>query len=346
VNRILEQNSRPVIWISNAVDSYDPAYIRRFDFHIIVNPPDDKARLRMWKKLSKKHKVVIDGAELSSLARSYDIGPAAIETAILGAALTERSEVIPRVIENMQTTINGRAQRQAKKLENEFYPELLNTDINLGKLADRIVQQNMLKFSLCLYGVSGSGKSAFAIWLANRLNMKYIHKRASDLISALVGETEKNIAAAFKEATEKKAMLIFDEADSFLQDRSRAIRSWEISQTNEMLTQMETATYPFICTTNLVDTLDKASMRRFSFMVKYDFMKGGQAAIAFEKFFGAPPPSEFTGLRKLVPADFSVVRKQAEVLGALDNHNELMELLVKTVRAKGGDAFSVGFNQK
>ena len=48
---------------------------------------------------------------------------------------------------------------------------------------------------------------------------------------------------------------IFDEADSFLQDRSRAMRSWEISSVNEMLTWMENHPYPFVCTTNLMETL-------------------------------------------------------------------------------------------
>ena len=34
-------------------------------------------------------------------------------------------------------------------------------------------------------------------------------------------------------------MLIFDEADSFLFDRREAVRSWEVTQVNEMLTWME-----------------------------------------------------------------------------------------------------------
>ncbi len=59
---------------------------------------------------------------------------------------------------------------------------------------------------------------------------KVLLKRASDLISPYVGETEQNIATAFSEAKSKKAMLIFDEADTFLQDRNNAVRSWEVAQ--------------------------------------------------------------------------------------------------------------------
>lgn len=84
----------------------------------------------------------------------------------------------------------------------------------------------------------------------NELGLEVIIKRASDLISPYVGETEQNIAEAFSEAKSKKAMLIFDEADTFLQNRNNATRKWEISQVNEMLTWMEVHEYPFIYTTN------------------------------------------------------------------------------------------------
>ena len=41
-------------------------------------------------------------------------------------------------------------------------------------------------------------------------------------------------------------MLIFDEADSFLQNRNNAQRSFEVTQVNEMLTWMESHEYPFV----------------------------------------------------------------------------------------------------
>ena len=73
-----------------------------------------------------------------------------------------------------------------------------------------------------------------------------------------VGQTEKNIANAFKEAKNKKAVLVFDEVDSFLQDRSSANRSWEISQVNEMLVGMES----FNGVLSLQPTFVKALIKR------------------------------------------------------------------------------------
>ena len=119
------------------------------------------------------------------------------------------------------------------------------------------------------YGMAGSGKSEFAKVLAKELNRPIILKKASNLLSKWVGESEQNIAQAFSEAEQKGAILVLDEVDSFLQDRSTASVSWEVSQVNEMLTQMESFQGIFIATTNFMDNLDKASIRRFDMKVEF-----------------------------------------------------------------------------
>ena len=106
-------------------------------------------------------------------------------------------------------------------------------------LAESLVGNAGRGFSLCLQGPPGTGKSAFARYLAERLGLEVRQKRASDLLSPWVGETEQPITAAFAEARDAGAFLIFDEADSLLGARESAHRSWEVSQVNEMLTWME-----------------------------------------------------------------------------------------------------------
>lgn len=92
---------------------------------------------------------------------------------------------------------------------------------------------------LCLYGPPGTGKTAFGQWLAETMGVPLLVKRASDLMSMWVGENEKNIAAAFRQAKNDGALLLIDEVDSFLQDRRGAKARWESSLVNEMLTQNE-----------------------------------------------------------------------------------------------------------
>ena len=47
-------------------------------------------------------------------------------------------------------------------------------------------------------------------------------------------------------------------------------------------TAIEAAEYPFICTTNLLETLDEASLRRFTFKIRFDFLTQKQANIAMD----------------------------------------------------------------
>jgi hypothetical protein len=63
--------------------------------------------------------------------------------------------------------------------------------------------------------------------------------------------------------------LLLDEADSFLQDRRGAQRTYEVTEVNEMLQGMERYNGIFICTTNLLDRLDQAALRRFTFKIRF-----------------------------------------------------------------------------
>lgn len=57
-----------------------------------------------------------------------------------------------------------------------------------------------------------------------------------------------------------------------MRDRTGARRSWEVSQVNELLTQMEAFEGIFVASTNLIDTLHAASLRRFDFDVKFGYL--------------------------------------------------------------------------
>ena len=123
------------------------------------------------------------------------------------------------------------------ELPQSYDTSYINTSVDPQAMVTGIKERPNAR--ICLYGVAGTGKSAYAKFVASELGCEIIIKKASEILGMYVGQTEKNIANAFKEAKNKKAVLVFDEVDSFLQDRSSANRSWEISQVNEMLVQME-----------------------------------------------------------------------------------------------------------
>jgi SpoVK/Ycf46/Vps4 family AAA+-type ATPase len=172
-----------------------------------------------------------------------------------------------------------------------------------------------------------------------------MEKRASDLLSAWLGQTEKLIAEAFEEAADRRAMLILDEADSFLRDRESAQRSWEVTQVNEMLTWMERHPYPCACTTNLMHSLDPATLRRFLFKVRFLPMRPDQAREAFRRSFGAEPPPRLNSLDTLTPGDFALVARKAEVLETCEPA-ALVQMLEAEVDAKAaGVRRRIGFSR-
>ncbi|HRK19916.1 MAG TPA: ATP-binding protein, partial [Hyphomicrobiaceae bacterium] len=199
-------------------------------------------------------------------------------------------------------------------------------------------------FSLCLAGPPGTGKSAFARYLARRLGLEILQKRASDILGPYVGQTERQTAHAFEEAVEAGAFLVFDEADSLLMDRRDAVRSWEVSQVNEMLTWMEQHPLPVAFTTNLMERIDTASLRRFTFHVELHYLDKVTLARAWDVFFGIDrPPAAGLAFQNLTPGDFAKAQKQAQVLGILREPARIVDLLADLARSKPGSKGGLGF---
>ncbi|GHT11770.1 hypothetical protein FACS1894170_05770 [Planctomycetales bacterium] len=341
-HKLLASNAVPVVWICNSIRGVDPAHLRRFSYALKMESPDETVQQRIWAYSAKKHKVKLPENKIRELTTIYDIAPAIIDTSLRTAALTNDHAAIEKTIDALQTAMHGQSKEKEKTSDVEFLTALLNCDTNLENLTQRILGIKCVNFSLCLYGIPGSGKSAYARYLADKMKMKVLHKRASDLLSMWVGESEKNIAAAFAEARKKKILLVIDEADSFLQDRSGAQYGWEVTRVNEMLTQMESHPLPFVCTTNLMEGLDKASLRRFTFKVKYDYLKRPQVQEAFKYFFGTESTVSLNDLTCLAPGDFAVVAKKAKICG-IDDHKELVEMLHQEQMVKDVKSHRIGF---
>jgi transitional endoplasmic reticulum ATPase len=158
----------------------------------------------------------------------------------------------------------------------DFYdPALVCADANLDEVMQGLRRANSGR--LCLYGPPGTGKTAYGRWLADQLQAPLHVKRASDLMSMYVGGSERAVAEAFAQAREDNAVLLVDEVDSFLQDRRGAQHSWESTMVNEMLTQMEAFPGIFVASTNLMDNLDPAALRRFDIKVKFGYLTAEQA---------------------------------------------------------------------
>lgn len=344
VNRMLERNPVPTFWVTNHLDSIDPAFRRRFDLVLHFDVPPSAVRRQMI----DQHLADLDVPEAwrSRLARHDDVVPAIVERAAkVGTMVCSLEPTLPpervltRVVNHTLTAL-GTA-RLAEFDDDQlggYRLELLNADCDLERLREGM--RRVGDGRLCLYGPPGTGKTAFGRHLAESLGRPLLVRRASDILSPYLGLAERNIAAMFEQARRDGAVLLLDEADSLLRDRKGAQRSWEVTQVNEMLTQMENFRGIFVASTNLMDSLDEAAMRRFDACIRLDYLGSHQAwdmflAMATEMALPTPETlrSRLNALRNLTPGDFAAVARGAR-LQLPASAEALLAQLVKVSDAK------------
>ena len=105
---------------------------------------------------------------------------------------------------------------------------------------------------------------------------------------------------------------------------------------------MESHEYPFVCTTNLMETLDEASLRRFTFKIKFDFLTAPQVNQAIEHFFGIKDAD--VKIKGLTAGDFATVKRKLDFLGVKDL-DEIVKMLQDEVKVKNAKELknAVGF---
>ncbi len=336
LNRMLETNKTMTFWTANDPERFHPAVKRRMRFSLEFSVPPASVRQQMWESISLRHNFNLSAEDARKLAREYKAPPGMIDTAIRNAVQTgDTATIRTSLAASADLVFGNRSAIMVRNTAPDYYnPELIrakveDSDVGIHELTSRIEASDARDFSMLLFGDPGTGKSAYAVHLANQLGMEVLLKKASDILGKYVGENEANIAAAFKEALDGKKFLIIDEADTFLSKRSGAEKSWEVSMVNEMLTQMESHPLPFAMTTNLYQDIDPAAKRRFLFKLHFSPLDATQSKLAFAQFFGADAPDSLLedGI-PLTPADFALVQRQRRFLLA-DASPERLASLVK-----------------
>ena len=344
INRLLENNPVPTLWTTNDISDCDPAFLRRISFTLELRTPPVSVRSRIWEKLAEHHHIPMHKDLCLELAHSMEDAPALADSALRAARITRGgADDVKFAAAAISRAVRGGHTPLLAPSSVRFEPELANADHDLALITERFVACGPANTGgLCLSGPPGTGKSAFARYLAERMQMPVLERRASDLLDRYVGGSERNIADAFAEARDTRAFLVFDEADSLLGARDGATHRWEISQVNEMLTWMEIHPLPFACTTNLVEQLDPATARRFSLKIGFLPLSAQQREACFRRFFKSDPPAGLWALDQLTPGDFAVVAKRSKLLG-ISQPDALLGELRREQAAKPNTRNPIGF---
>ena len=319
INRRLEENPAPTLWLGNAINGMDPAFIRRFDMIIKLPVPPRKQRRKIIRATCSD---LLSDQEIERISTVETLAPAVVTRAssVVAAirdelAQTNQTSALELIINNtLEAQGHERIQRyDPNRLPETYDPAFIHADADIEGIAAGLKKTKTGR--LCLYGPPGTGKTAYGRWLAEQLEVLLLVKRASDLMSMWVGEMEKNIAQSFRQAETEGAILLIDEIEGFLQDRREARCSWEITGVNEMLTRMEAFPGVFIASTNLLDSLDQAALRRFDLKIKFDFLLPRQSQALLESYcnnLNLDTPDKALAARigrmnNVTPGDFAAV---------------------------------------
>ena len=80
VNQILESNTVPTLWVTNRIEQIDPAFRRRFAYHLELRSPPPGAREGVVRKTLEG--VQVSDSFVAKLTARKGLTPAQIRTAV------------------------------------------------------------------------------------------------------------------------------------------------------------------------------------------------------------------------------------------------------------------------
>jgi len=165
------------------------------------------------------------------------------------------------------------AVRPATLMELELLESRCRHRERLGEqVGDVLAVQMNAGVRALLTGPSGTGKTMAARILASRLSLDLYRLDLSSVVNKYIGETEKRLNQILSRAEELGVILLLDEGDALLTQRTNVQTSndrYANLETNFLLQRLETFEGIVLVTTNAGDRIDSAFQRRMDVVIEF-----------------------------------------------------------------------------
>lgn len=364
LNSVLDTVRVPTIWITNTpAGALDESSRRRFDYSIRFEPLSTAQRQAIWRNNVSKMKLehLVSDDMQKKFSSIYPVSAGGITLTLQNLTkLSPKPDEVETTVEKLIAPHCELLGIAVSKNDDKLLPakdyslDGLNIKGNLS--LNRIVEAirnfqagsvgaiDRPRMNLLLSGAPGTGKTEFVKYLGSVLNTKVVVKMGSDLLNMYVGGTEHNIRCAFEEAEKEHAILFLDEIDGLVQNRERSMRSWEVTQVNELLYRMENFNGVMVGATNFSANLDSAILRRFTFKLEFDYLDDAGKRLFFERMFRSAltqeEERELAAIPMLAPGDFRTVRQSFFYLGSQVGNRDYLDALARESEVKNANRFA------
>ena len=216
INNFMDECRHKVIWIANETSSIETSVLRRFSYSLEFKKFTTAQRISAWNVQLENHSLrqVMRPEMIKHLAHDYEVDAGGIASALKAAEniftgrkpeAQEVEQTLGQLLEHHEK-LSGvqRKKNKLNRLSPNYDVTALHTDFPavdlIAGLKERESADHPLAANIMFWGLPGTGKTEFAKYIAQELGKELLVKRMSDLQSMFVGQTEKQIAAAFDEA--------------------------------------------------------------------------------------------------------------------------------------------------
>ena len=245
--------------------------------------------------------------------RFYSIGGTTIER-VLERAMAETGGAEP-TLDTIWAACREAARPEFSGLAQHIIPKFRWEDLilsdkvlhQLHRLEDYLAQQEtvMHKWGGAAirprgYGIKalftggpGTGKTMCAEVIAGSLGLDLFKVDLSSVISRWVGETEKNLRDIFDAAEGGSTVILFDEGDALFGNRGEVKQAQDRFANQEvsfLLQRLEVFEGCAIITTNLMENIDEAFLRRFGAVVEFPMPTPAERLRLWERSIPAYAP--------------------------------------------------------